>query len=141
MDPAAAAELARLGGDPSGAQARDLTVAQCETADLILTATAAHRAYVLEECPRALKRTFTLLEFAHLVSHVESVRRMAGAPESAVCAASAARGESSLTDYDVGDPFGGSPAEHREVADLISEAVAQVVIGLAGVAAQRTTVD
>ncbi len=53
MDPPTAAELVRLGGDPSGFVARDLTVAFCEAADLILTATAEHRAVVLQESPRA----------------------------------------------------------------------------------------
>jgi protein-tyrosine phosphatase len=127
MDPAAAAELRRLGGDPADFRARDLTVGSCEAADLILTATAEHRSYVLQECPRALKRTFTLLELAHLVSDVESVRRMAGDPAEVVRAASSARGASSLVDYDVGDPYGGPPEIHRAVADRINTAVEQIV--------------
>jgi protein-tyrosine phosphatase len=126
MDPAAAAELRRLGGDPTDFRARDLRVADCDSADLILTATAEHRSYVLQESPRALKRTFTLLEFAHLVSDVESVRRAAGDPFEVVRAASSARGASSLADYDVGDPYGGPPEVHRTVADRIKVAVDEI---------------
>ena len=110
MDPPTAAELVRLGGDPTGFVARDLTVAFCEAADLILTATAEHRAVVLQESPRALKRTFTLLEFAHLASDVESLKRLRGDPFALVRAASVARGASTLDDYDITDPFE-QPAE------------------------------
>ncbi len=131
MDPAAAAELRRFGGDPAGFRARDLTAAQCDSADLILTATAEHRSAVLQESPRSLRRTFTLLEFAHLVSDVESVRRNAGDPAEVVRAASSARGAASLTDYDVGDPFGGPPEVHRAVADSIYAAVRQIAAALA----------
>lgn len=64
MDPPAAAQLRRLGGDPIGFRSRPLTDQLCEQADLILTAMRAHRSAVLERVPRALRRTFTLLEFA-----------------------------------------------------------------------------
>ena len=71
MDPPAAEELRRLGGDPSRFVARSFGAALGERADLILTATTDHRSLVLQEVPQALRRTFTLLEFARLVSAVD----------------------------------------------------------------------
>ena len=132
MDPMAAAELVRLGGDPQGLSARDLSTDDCAEAGLILTATAEHRTQVLLECPQALKRTFTLLEFAHLVTSVEAVCRNAGSPPAVVQAASAARGASRLDDYDVLDPHGRSATVHRNVADVVSTAVDATARALAG---------
>lgn len=66
--PLAAEELVRRGLDPAGFASRALTARIVEGADLVLTATRDHRARVLEEVPLALKRTFTLLEFAALVA-------------------------------------------------------------------------
>jgi protein-tyrosine phosphatase len=132
MDPAAAAELTRLGGDSDGFRARDLRVADCGSADLILTAAGEHRRWVLQECPHALRRTFTLLEFAHLVTDVERVRRVAGDPSALVRAASSARGTSSLDNYDIGDPYGKSQQVHRSVANRISAAVDKVAGSLTG---------
>lgn len=132
MDPMAAAELTRLGGDPGGFMARDLSRADCEWADLILTATADHRAYVLQEWPQALRRTFTLLELAHLVSDVESVRRTAGSPYGVVRSASKARGAATLTDYDLADPYGQPQEVHRAVADQVSAAVRETTRALTG---------
>ena len=43
IDPLAADELVRLGGDPEGFEARRLTPAMLEDADLVLTATRAIR--------------------------------------------------------------------------------------------------
>lgn len=134
MDPPAAAELTRLGGDASGFTARDVSRADCEGAELILTATADHRAYVLQEWPQALKRTFTLLEFAHLVSDVEPVRRTAGSPYDVVRSASTARGAATLDDYDLVDPYGQPLEVHRLVADRISAAVRETARGLTGLA-------
>lgn len=131
MDPECAAELRRLGGHPEGFRARSLTVAACEQADLILTATAEHRAYVLQETPLALRRTFTVLEFAHLVSTVPALRLDWGAPGRLVRRASLARGAAELAAYDLPDPYGREPAVHRQVADTIEAAVRAVTEALA----------
>lgn len=123
MDPAAAAQLQRLGGDPTGFLATSLQTTYCEAADLILTATLAHRATVLQEVPQALKRTFTLLEFAHLVEHNEHVRSAAGDPRELVSRAAAARGAAELELYDVPDPYGANAGFHTETANLVDQAV------------------
>ena len=80
MDASAAAQLRRLGGDPDGFTGRALQDEYVERADLVLTATTLHRVAVLRAVPQALRRTFTLLEFAHLVEAVPTVRAQWGRP-------------------------------------------------------------
>jgi len=131
MDPHSAAELVRLGGDSAGFRARSFTAEIGSNADLILTAAVEHRAQVLQEFPRALRRTFTLLEFAHLVSEV-SVVREAGSPRELVRLAAAARGAASIDAYDIPDPFGSSTHIHRQTASIVHNAVVSVAVGLRG---------
>src|SRR5690349_1929440 len=68
MSKYAAAELQGYGGNPSGFAARQLTPELIEDADLIMTATRELRSQVLSEQPGALRRTFTILEFAALAA-------------------------------------------------------------------------
>ena len=128
MDPSAAAELRRLGGEPAGFRSRQLTDQACADADLILTATREHRSDVLERSPRALRRTFTLLEFAH--SNPDGLgaqpRASPGAAKSraaVVARAAASRGINRPAEYDIADPFRESAEHHRAAADVISTAV------------------
>jgi protein-tyrosine phosphatase len=71
MDPQAAAQLIRHGGDPSGFTARDLTPALIAEADLVLTATRSHRGRVALMAPKVLRRVFTFCDFADLVAGVD----------------------------------------------------------------------
>ncbi|MGA9343512.1 MAG: hypothetical protein WBV37_00295 [Nocardioidaceae bacterium] len=123
MDASAAAQLRRLGGDADGFKGRTLQDEYVAGADLVLTATTLHRVAVLREVPQALRRTFTLLEFAHLVEAVPAVRAQWGRPADLVAAASAARGSATLTEYDVEDPYGRDEVVHQRVADVIRHAV------------------
>ncbi|SFR72172.1 protein-tyrosine phosphatase [Agromyces sp. CF514] len=68
MTPEAADLAVRLGADPTGHAARRLTAQLIEDADLVLTATRAHRAQVAELVPRAARRAFTLREFARVLA-------------------------------------------------------------------------
>lgn len=70
MLPLAAAEMGRRGIDVSDFRSRALTDQLVSLSDLVLTATREHRSTVLERVPLALKRTFTLREFAALVAGV-----------------------------------------------------------------------
>ncbi|MCK9876465.1 protein-tyrosine-phosphatase [Frankia sp. Ag45/Mut15] len=64
-------ELLRARGlDPTGFHSRRLTPDLVERSDLVLCATREHRSAVVTQCPRALRRTFTLREFARLTSAV-----------------------------------------------------------------------
>ncbi len=132
MDAAAAEELRRLGGDPTGFLAKSLSPCDCEAADLILTATLAHRVAVLQEVPQALKRTFTLLEFAHLVSRLDEVREATGETHQLVSRAAATRGAAELDAYDVLDPYGAAPDFHRKTAELVDDAVRSIAAALTG---------
>jgi low molecular weight protein-tyrosine phosphatase len=117
MDEQAATELRRLGGDPDGFTATQLTAAAAEGADLVLTATRELRSRVLEEAPRALRRTFTIRELAALLAS-EGGGESAGTAD-LVARAAARRGAAAVEEYDVTDPYGRPQEVHREVADVL----------------------
>ena len=73
MEPQSLAQLERLGIDDDGFRARQLTPEIAAAADLVLTATRAHRADVVSLQPKALKYTFALADFAHLVDGIDEV--------------------------------------------------------------------
>ena len=68
MEPHARALLEAQGYAADGFVARDLSTAMVADADLVLTATRAHRGKVMALHPRAVRYTFTFREFAHLAS-------------------------------------------------------------------------
>jgi protein-tyrosine phosphatase len=127
MDVAAAAQLRRLGGDPDGFSARALTAPVLQRAGLVLTATRAHRSRVLEEEPRALRRTFTIREFAGLVEGAT-----AASPADLVADAAGRRTDSQVGRYDVADPIGAPDELHAQVADTIDVSVTTLVAALVG---------
>jgi protein-tyrosine phosphatase len=138
MDASAAAELVRLGGDPSGFEARQLTPGLVTAADLILTATRAQRSHVVGLAPAALKRTFTLLELAELVerrpwdpgdgtgeAEPDQHPTEADIRQLVVRAADWRTAVSGLGDaLDVPDPIGRSREVHSASADLADRATA-----------------
>ncbi len=67
MTPEAVAETERAGADAAGAGPRQLTEQLVKDADLVLTATLAHRSAVVALHPRALRRSFGLIEIARLL--------------------------------------------------------------------------
>ena len=71
MDEQSAQILADLGGDHAGFVARWLEPEMVAEADLVLTATREHRHTVMQHAPRALRRTFTVRELAHLVTDLD----------------------------------------------------------------------
>lgn len=119
-------ELARLGHEASGHQSRTLDVHLIDQADLVLTAAREHRASVLAISPRALRKTFTLREFAALVEGIES-----DSLQDLVAEASRRR-STAPADVDVPDPYQREPEVHHQVADQIAEAVDVVVGRLSG---------
>jgi protein-tyrosine phosphatase len=132
MDASAEAELRRLGGDATGFRARQFTPETAARADLVLTATRALRSRVLEEAPRALKRTFTLREFAAVAGSPLLRERRIDGTDALVSAAASWRGSVAVDDYDIADPIGRSAEFHRSVADVVDAdctAVARAVAG------------
>lgn len=117
MDGMAAMELMRLGHANTAFRSHAIDTYLVDSADLILTATRAHRSAVLEITPSALRRTFTLLEFAALCGIVEG-----DDPRELVADASRQRSKSP-SELDIGDPYRRSPEVHRHTADQIDVAV------------------
>lgn len=125
MSKYAAAELEGYGGDPTGFAARQLTPELIEGADLILTATRELRSQVLSEAPGALRRTFTILEFAALATMSEVT-----APSEVVKWAGAHRSAAAAVEQDVPDPFRRGAEVHAAAAAAIHGAVEEIAKGL-----------
>lgn len=137
VDATALAILAERGASGAQQPARALTAGQISGAGLILTAEREHRAGVLRLAPEALNRTFTLLEFARVISSLDcgELRSAyaAGGPGEVVCQASRHRGpvRALADDRDaLADPIGGSVAAFRACADAITTALAIVLPAL-----------
>lgn len=58
------------GADPEGFRARQLTEQHAREADLVLALTRSHRAAAVDVWPGAVRRTFTLREFARIAAHL-----------------------------------------------------------------------
>lgn len=123
MDPLAADELVRLGGDPTDFAARQFKSQMASDAHVILTASRAIRSQVVQLAPFALKRTFTLRELAALLEDPPWSGPKASFRATLAKAADWRASASGLgDDLDVRDPIGRSPKVHRESADLIDRA-------------------
>ncbi|MBC9226829.1 hypothetical protein GL325_10865 [Aeromicrobium sp. 636] len=117
IDPESAAQLRARNVPVPERTARQLKRDLVTAADLVLTATRAHRADVLDLDPRALRRTFTLVEFAALCTQVEATD-FAG-----LVAAAATERSRGPRDVDLIDPIGQPTEVHAEVAARIETAV------------------
>jgi protein-tyrosine phosphatase len=80
MHPYAAQALAELGADAEAFQSRPLIPADVASADLVLTATRAHRARCVQLHPATVLRCFTLRQWNRLVGAVEIAALPAGDP-------------------------------------------------------------
>lgn len=125
VDPPIAAYLIDRGLDVSAFAARQLTAAMVAEADLVLALTRTHRSRILELVPGAVRRTYTLREFAHVLQSLEGdlpgatpgERLLAAVPKAAAGRALAPR--RSARDDDVADPYGYGPAVYRQsLADI-----------------------
>ena len=126
VDALSSQELARLGGSAEGFAARQLTQAHMLQADLVLTATKELRSRVLRDAPVALRRAFTLTEFAALMAGVT-----AQSPKALVADAAQRRASAAVAEYDVPDPIGASGEVHRQVADFLDRATATIASAIA----------
>ena len=123
----AAAQLESYGGSADGFLARQLTPALVEHSDLVLTATKAIRSRVLEDSPAALRRTFTVLEFAALLDVVPAETD----PVVLVRTASEERSRAALDDFDIPDPYGRGDEAHAAAARMMAAAVERIAKGWA----------
>ncbi len=133
MDSMAAMELLRLGHSAETFRSHAIDSYLVDSADLILTATREHRSDVLSMNPQALRRSFTLLEFAALTGLVD-----ADEPRDLVARAAESRSLAPAK-ADVKDPFRRGPAVHRQTADQIEAAVATIAGRLNALSVKQTS--
>jgi protein-tyrosine-phosphatase len=127
MDPSSRLVLDGLGDGAAGFRVRRLTTAMVDEADLTLTMTRHQRRTVLQLAPRAMFRTYTLLEAADLVGGVDTGRLPVAASVdeharllvSALGAQRATRGRTSPEADDVPDPVGRRAGVHQRVGEQI----------------------
>jgi protein-tyrosine phosphatase len=127
ISPEAAVLLQEYGGTADGFVARQLTPSMVREADLVLTATTELRSRVLAETPGALRRTFTVLELAALLDHVQPAP-----PAELVAQAAAARSLLGPAELDVPDPYGRGDEAHARAASLMATAVDRIAAALVG---------
>ncbi|MDR2252588.1 MAG: hypothetical protein LBD97_01790 [Bifidobacteriaceae bacterium] len=120
--------LSKRGVNSSAHGARQLNGALIGNAELILTMTLDQRAWVVAEVPRALRRTFTIREFARLAlavrgqnpNSLSDMVRRAAASRAVYPVAPGGSDE-------IADPAGGLPADYEAAFEMIDRAVALIV--------------
>lgn len=124
-------ELAALHGlSMSGFTARELTPGLINEAHLILTLARNHRSHIVQLAPAALKRTFTLREFARILPQVPAEAAAAPAQRWHSLTALAQRHRRPPEDPrldDVVDPYGLSDRVYEEMAAQLVPAVKALV--------------
>ncbi|BBH17074.1 hypothetical protein Back2_13610 [Nocardioides baekrokdamisoli] len=119
MESEMAAVLAE-GIDPGEFRSRPLTVDMLAEADLVLTAQASHRSYILDDHPAYFTKVLTLGQAAEAISRSETTGR------ALVAELARTRGASDPA-LDVDDPYRKGPVAARAAADQISSLVAAIV--------------
>ena len=119
-----AALLKGSGADSREFVARQLTQELVTDANLVLAMTQEHRSAVVQLVPRAVRRTFTFVEFARLLKGVQPGQFGTGSvPQrwaAAVPLAAAQRGAvPAVGSDDVADPYRSSEAVYRTAFDQI----------------------
>ncbi len=104
-----------------------LTAELIEEADLVLTAEASHRTFILDDHPSTFRKVFTLGQFA------EAVRTL-GADLSGreLLEAAGARRGGAASELDVRDPYGRGPEAAEACAEQIDKLLRVVVPALTG---------
>ena len=145
MHPQSALVLGGLGAEAGDFRARQLHAAQVAEADLVLTMTRAHRRSVLEESPRSLSKTFTLIEASDLLERMASGAPADGSAEDAralVAAMAAARSRRQAGDADdIPDPIGRPVEAHQAAGDAIAAALLPVLGRFAALMAESPLPD
>ena len=137
MDRDSRALLEATGVDAEGFTARQLTTDLVAAADLVLTAAREHRGAAARLHPAALRRAFTLRDFADLVAGLDTRGTMdldgtTSWVDAVVRAAADRRGlvPARQAGVDVTDPIGGPPALFAQMAAEVDDALAPVVRAL-----------
>jgi protein-tyrosine phosphatase len=129
MDPPSAAVLAEQGIDAAAHRARQFEVSMAGPDALVLTAERAHRDHILTDTPRLYRRVFTMKEFVRLAEPVDGAT-----PAEVIAAAAARRGLAEVVPEpadDITDPFRGTVAQARAVAEQLRVVIRSLVATLA----------
>lgn len=116
-----------LRGEVPQLSSQRLTAALVSSADVVLTATAAHRAFVLDEWPFAATRTFTMSQFAEALGQVGEDVPVGEVVRAAYRARGPARSSGDIT-----DPYRRGRVVSAEVASRLDEIVSRIVPRLRG---------
>ncbi len=108
-----------------GFRSRRLTRDIVEQADLVLTAESSHRAFVLEEHPQALRKVFTLGQFARAAQAAPHLRGRE------LLAAAGERRTAPVPDDDIDDPYRRGDAAAEAAAGKMSTMLSVIVEALA----------
>ncbi|WP_243395227.1 adenylyl-sulfate kinase [Nocardioides currus] len=128
MDEVMAATLSA--SDPAF-RSRPLTRDLVEWADVVLTAEASHRALVIEEHPRAVRKAFTLGQFARVAQESPDLHGRE------LIAEAAERRVRPLPEDDIDDPYRRGTASAEAAAGRMSGMLALVVPALTGASTQE----
>jgi protein-tyrosine phosphatase len=129
MDAGAATVMRELGLNPAGHRARQFEPAMAASADLILTAERYHLETVLKQAPTALRRTFTIREFARIAEHLRPATRRQVVAQASVVRGLAPRPKDPLAD-DIADPHGQPVEVSRATAAELTRALGLIVRAL-----------
>jgi protein-tyrosine phosphatase len=142
MQPFSLSTLKGLGVDGSAFIARELSLGLIEGADLVLAATREHRGMIATLSPKVTRRSFTLREFARLVSIVEPAELPAAGPEerAAALVQAALRNRGLVPpdqpeDDDLQDPYTGPESGYIACAQLVQAALQRPLDLIAGATA------
>jgi protein-tyrosine phosphatase len=130
-------ELLRSVGAPADDfVAAQVTAADINEADVVLTATRAHRSVVVSMSPAVVRRAFTVLEFAQLAAHVPRGSLpgddVADRLRALALQAPSFRAAAQPAGTDLEDPWGQPDAVYRYCFDRIFGAVLTVVDSVVG---------
>jgi protein-tyrosine phosphatase len=139
MSAPSAAISVRLGNDPTAHCARQLTVSDIRSADLILVASRQHRKEVAQLVPRATRTLFTIREFARIAETLDgsafAAASTVGDLRETVARVAAHRGYAPIDDPaldDIVDPIGRSEPTYERMASELVPAIATVSATLFG---------
>lgn len=127
MDPRTEQALIERNAKLPGFCATKLTEAEMGAAELILTAETWQREAVIAKVPTALRRTFTILEFAALTPLID----LSNGPTAGVRQAARLRGKAPAR-LDIVDPVDSDDAAYQQVLTQITAAVDEIITSLGG---------
>jgi protein-tyrosine phosphatase len=134
MPDAFASRLRSIGAGTGPFAPRQVTPEMLDGAELVITATRAHRAVVVELLPRAVRYTFTLRELARLAASLPPGVRAPLEPVARlqvfVAAAAGVRGAhlpGDPTADDIPDPYGGNDARYGKAWNSLVDATSVIL--------------